>query len=316
MLLGIAPGFGHGTLFPYVASDAFDPGNVWVTDARFAAARRISNENADLRNASLGHIRVITWHSRNGELLHGALLLPGNYRMGIRYPMMVVVYAGDMGSTFANTFGLWDTAYLDMQFLASRGYAVLYPDIPIHPALHSPMQDVYDAVMPGVDRAISLGIADPQKLAVMGQSFGGYNTIGILTQTTRFKAAIATSPAPTELFEGYLASEGMGMGYYELGQADMGCTPWECRDRYIANSPLLFLDRVTTPLLLEGGLNDHISFENQQIFSGLQRLGKEVELLEYADEQHELTDPANIVDFWTRALKFLDTHLESSSSNS
>jgi dipeptidyl aminopeptidase/acylaminoacyl peptidase len=205
-----------------------------------------------------------------------------------------------------------------MQILASRGFAVLYPNIPIHRERHSPMQDVYEAVIPGIDRVVELGIADSGKVAVMGQSFGGYNTIGLITQTNRFAAAVATSPGSPNLFESYATFKdgvSMNIGYYEGAQGDMGCHPWECRDRYLENSPFFFLDRVTTPLLMERGTDDEISAQNGEIFVGLRRLGKEVISLEYANEGHVLENPANIIDFWQRTLEFLDTHLDIPSVN-
>jgi dipeptidyl aminopeptidase/acylaminoacyl peptidase len=308
-------------LFPYVASDARNPKNVWVTDGGFAFVRQVSNANPAIAAAKLGKLKTVEWNSLAGEHLSGGLLLPANYEEGKRYPLVVAVYGGARGATDTNVFGLYVNGEgggeYDMQVFASRGFAVLYPDIPIHRERHSPMQDVYEAVIPGIDRVVELGIADSGRVAVMGQSFGGYNTIGLITQTSRFAAAVATSPAWPDLFEGYATFKdgvSMNVGFYEETQGDMGCHPWECRDRYLENSPFFFLDRVTTPLLMERGTDDDMSVQNGEIFVGLRRLGKEVTSLEYAHEGHALETPANIVDFWERTLEFLDAHLGVSSS--
>jgi dipeptidyl aminopeptidase/acylaminoacyl peptidase len=320
--LGLGPAFVQREVpLPYVASDAGNPKNVWVTDGGFTFVRQVSTANPAIAAAKLGKLKIVEWMSLAGEHLSGGLLLPANYEEGKRYPFLVAVYGGARGATDTNVFGLYINGggggEFNMQVLASRGFAVLYPEIPIHRERHSPMQDVYEAVIPGIDRVIELGIADPGKVAVMGQSFGGYNTIGLITQTNRFAAAVATSPAWPNLFEGYATFKdgvSMNVGFYEETQGDMGCHPWECRDRYLENSPFFFLDRVTTPLLMERGTDDVISVQNGEIFVGLRRLGKEVTSLEYAHEGHVLDTPANIVDFWERTLEFLDAHLGVSST--
>src|SRR5260370_41262576 len=74
-----------------------------------------------------------------------------------------------------------------MQLFATRGYAVLFPDIPVEPG--APMQDIFKAVIPAVDRVIELGVADPNRLGVTGISFGGYGVLRIIVQTKRFAAA-------------------------------------------------------------------------------------------------------------------------------
>jgi len=320
--LGFGPAYTQrDALLPYTASDATNPKNVWVTEGGLAFVRQVSNANPAIAAAKLGKLKVVEWNSLAGEHLSGGLLLPANYEEGKRYPLVVAVYGGAHGATDTNVFGLYINGggggELNMQVLASRGFAVLYPDIPIHRERHSPMQDVYEAVIPSIDRVIELGIADSGKVAVMGQSFGGYNTIGLITQTNRFAAAVATAPGGPNLFEGYATFKdgvSMNVGFYEETQGDMGCHPWECRDRYLENSPFFFLDRVTTPLLMERGTDDDISVQNGEIFVGLRRLGKEVTSLEYAHEGHVLETPANIVDFWERTLEFLDTHLDVSSA--
>jgi dipeptidyl aminopeptidase/acylaminoacyl peptidase len=317
LTIGLGPANAQpGVPIPYVASDAGNPKNVWVTDGGLTFVRQVSNANPAIAAAKLGKLKIIEWISLTGEHLDGGLLLPANYEEGKRYPLVVAVYGGARGASDTNAFGLYlgggGGGEFNMQVLASRGFAVLYPNIPIHRDRHSPMRDVFEAVIPALDRVVELGVADPTKVAVMGQSFGGYNTIGLITQTNRFAAAVATSPGWTNFFEGYATFKdgvSMNVGFYEQTQVNMGCHPWECRDRYLENSPFFFLDKVTTPLLMQRGTDDVLSVQNGEIFVGLRRLGKEVVSLEYANEGHTLENPANIIDFWQRTLEFLDLHL-------
>jgi dipeptidyl aminopeptidase/acylaminoacyl peptidase len=294
----------------FSSESAARPSDVWALDLQTRKMAQLSNLNPQYNSATMGSVRVIEWTSLLGERLRGTLLLPGDYRSGERYPLVVWVYGGEMGSDRSNKFGFgWGSAF-NPQMWATRGYAVLFPDVPLHPG--TPVDDVVSAVVPGVNKTVELGFVDPERLAVMGQSFGGYNTVALITRTAIFKAAVATGAAPTDLFQGYTCFEG-GLagcvGYYEEGQGGMKGTPWEFKERYFANSPFFFLERVKTPLLIERGMTDKIPWESGNLFNALRSLGKEVELLEYEHENHVLQQPVNVIDFWNRRIAWLDRYL-------
>jgi dipeptidyl aminopeptidase/acylaminoacyl peptidase len=256
----------------------------------------------------LGESRLIEWRSMTGQALKGALLLPPGYKPGQRLPLIVFVYGGDYGSRYLNRFGFWSLATLNCHVLATRGYAVLAPDTPIRDGL--PMEDLMGTVMPGVNAAIDQGYADPDRLAVMGQSYGSYCTLALITQTNRFKAAIITAAVlHPDLFADYLAYEG-SMGYYEKGQGNMHGTIWEQRDRYFRNSPIFLFDRIETPLLIGQGQNDGRLIASDAIFAALQRLSKSAEYRLYEGEGHVITQRPNVLDFWKVRLNFLAENLD------
>ncbi len=167
-----------------------------------------------------------------------------------------------------------------------------------------------------MDRAIELGIADPDRLAVMGHSYGGYSTLALITQTRRFKAAVFERGAVnlTSVY-GQLDVSGISvtLGWSETGQGNMGSPPWEVPMRYIQNSPLFFLDRVETPLLIIQGAIDPAVHRDQAdaTFVGLRRLGKEVEYANYAGEGHweGAWSLPNALDYWARVIRWFDSHL-------
>ena len=171
-------------------------------------------------------------------------------------------------------------------------------------------------VIPAVDRAIELGIADPDRLGIMGHSYGGYSTLSVIVQSTRFKAAV-DSAGPGDLISDYgiMDAKGgtFGVGWAETGQGKMGGTPWQFRDRYIENSPIFYLDRVQTPvLIIQGGLDSTVPHQQaEEVFVGLRRLGKEVTYANYAGEDHwEGTwGLANATDYWNRVTAWFDQHL-------
>jgi dipeptidyl aminopeptidase/acylaminoacyl peptidase len=248
---------------------------------------------------------VIAYQTDEGRTLHGALLLPAGYQPGTRVPLVVWVYGGAMGSRFVNSFSLTGMgAAFSMQVLATRGYAVLFPDTPLREGMV--MADLLRTVMPAVDAAIEQGFADPERLAIMGQSYGSYSTLALITQTTRFRAAVITAAV---LHPDLLADYFRSIGYYEHGQGNMGGSIWEHPQRYLDNSPLLLFDRIETPLLIGQGEHDGNLVPADAMFAALQRLGKPVEYRLYGGEGHVISRAANVIDFWRRRLDFLAEHL-------
>jgi dipeptidyl aminopeptidase/acylaminoacyl peptidase len=227
----------------------------------------------------------------------------------------VRVYGGTKGSEVrAYYFGLEGAGFSNMQMLATRGYAVLYPDIPQR--VGTPMRDIAAAVLPAVDKVIELGIADPERLGVFGQSYGGYSTISLLVQTSRFKGALM-SAGLADLVSNYGTFSGgsaSGIGWSETGQALMVGTPWEYRERYLENSPIFYLDRVTTPLLIVHGDRDEaVSVaQGDEVFVGLRRLGKEVEYRRYGGEGHVPQGRANVADYWNAVIGWFDRWVKGS----
>ena len=290
----------------FVSSDLQHLAGLRMFDTNTRQARYCPALNPGLDQYELGTSTVIKWKSSEGKPLQGALLLPPGERNG-PLPLVVWVYGGAYGSKAINRFGLASSgAVFNMHVLATRGYAVLYPDAPTTKPGHT-TDDLMSAVMPGVEAAIEQGFADPDRLAIMGQSWGAHNVLSILTKTTRFKAAIITAAVThPDLFAGYLRST----GFYEKGQGNMGGTIWEFPDRYRNNSPLFRFNRIETPILIGQGERDGDLVPVRAIYRALQRLEKPVEYRLYGGEGHVITRPANVVDFWNRRLEFLAEHLE------
>lgn len=281
--------------------------DIWLMSTRDRRVRRATNINTALDRYELGTARLIEWTTDDGQALRGALLVPPGYREGTRLPLVVSVYGGAMGSGSVNSFAGRGGSLpnFNMHVLTTRGYAVLFPDAPLRAG--KTMTDIVRVVMPGVDAAISLGYADPDRLAVMGQSYGSFNTLSIITQTPRFKAAVITAAVlHPDLAADYLGS----IGYYEQGQGNMGGSLWEQRARYLENSPLFLFDRIETPLLIGQGERDGNLVPANAIFNALERLDKPVEFRLYQAEGHVITQKPNVRDFWRRRLDFFSEHLD------
>lgn len=309
-----------GKHLAYFAEDAQHNADLWISDSEFAMRRQLTHLNPEFERHKHGAARLINWLSDDGEPLRGALLLPSDYETGKRYPLVVWVYGGASLSNTLDHFGFEGLGPFNMQLLAMRGYAVLAPDST--ESLGTPMLDLVKTVLPGVNKVIEMGIADPDRLGVMGHSHGGYSTLALIVQTKRFKAAVAVDGLG-DLVGGYGGMDrtgaAFGISVAEQGQEKMGGTPWQFRDRYIENSPVFYLDRVDTPILIVHGSEDHavLAFLGDEIFVGLRRLGKEVDYVKYEDEGHSPVywSYANEVDFCNRVIAWLDTHLKGPSSN-
>lgn len=302
-------------LISYVGSGPEHLPDLWLFDTRSGKRRQLSRLNAELERYALGETRRITWMSGRGEKLEGALILPPGYKPGQKLPTVVWVYGGRRTGPLLKQFGVGLTIPVFNPFvLTTRGYAFFYPDIPVRTG--ELMNDIYAAVMPGIDALVAQGYADPERLAVMGQSFGSYTAWSLLVQTNRFKAAITTANANPDLFANYLSmiphnGDAPAIGFFEKGQGGMGGDPWTYPDRYLKNSPLFKLDKITTPLLMGQGNEDGDLRGSDAMFVALRRLGKEVEYRVYEHEGHGLMSRVNVIDFWKRRLDFLREHLGS-----
>ncbi len=301
-----------GSTVLYTSQDAQRPQDLWVANPDLATPRQLTHLNPTIQPDNLGQVRVIAYRGIDGEVLQGALLLPAQYQPGRRYPLLVRVYPENtsVNSDAAFRFGLdGSDCFANMQLLASRGYAVLQPDIPQR--VGTPMKDLVEGVDLAVNKVIELGIADSHRLGVFGQSYGGYATIAIITQTSRFRAAVMSAGSADLLGPWVLGMQSNGAsseGWAETGQGLMGGTPWQYRDRYIENSPIFYLDQVTTPLLIIHGDADRPESADQ-VFVGLRWLGKEVEYRRYAGVGHVVSGPENLTDYWNALFRWFDTYL-------
>jgi dipeptidyl aminopeptidase/acylaminoacyl peptidase len=181
----------------------------------------------------------------------------------------------------------------------------------------TPMADIAKTVLPGVNKVIELGIADPAHLGVMGHSFGGYSTLSLIVQTTRFSAAIEASGFADIVGDyGEMKKDGtaFAISTEEQGRGSMGGSPWDVRDRYIANSPVFFFDRIQTPLLIIQGAEDPVvaPYLGDEVFVDLRRLGKDVEYAKYEGEGHSPLNwrYANQVDLCNRVIAWFDKYLK------
>jgi dipeptidyl aminopeptidase/acylaminoacyl peptidase len=312
----------NGGRIIYSSQSAGQSEDIWYMDTSdlLAPPRQVTHANPQLDKYQMGESRVIAWQSENGQQLQGALLLPSGYAPGKRYPLIVTQYPGAMRSNSANYYGFsLGNGIDDMQVLATRGYAVLAPDVPIDPR-SAVMLDIKKAVLPGIRKVIEMGIADPDRLGVIGHSFGGYGVLSLIVQTTQFKAAVDSAGVSNMIgWYGQLDPNGGSIYTGQVENLVTTGTLWEKREKFIENSPVFFLDKVQTPLLILQGTKDYASQTHlsDQVFVFLRRLGKPVEYAKYTNEVHApfIWDYANQKDYLQRMVAWLDRWLKSSAAS-
>lgn len=290
------------------------PPDLWEYDLSRAVRTRLTTLNPTLEPYAFGNTRIVRWLSDDGVELGGTLLLPSGYVEGQRYPLVVWVYGTASGKNHLNSFGTAATGPLNMQLLATRGFAILFPDAPQNQG--SPMLDLVKTVLPGVNKVVEMGVADKNRIGVMGHSNGGITTMDLLVQTRRFAAAVVIDGTSDLLgFYGEMDKKGasFGLPLDEQGLGLMGGTPWEFRDRYIENSPFFYLDRVSTPLLIvEGGADTFVQpYLTNELFVAMKRLGKTAEYATYEGEGHgpEVWNYKNQQDLAARVIGWFEHYL-------
>jgi dipeptidyl aminopeptidase/acylaminoacyl peptidase len=289
-----------GTRLAYKSVEARTMGDVAVMDPASGRATTITDVNPELRGFAVGDLKPVKWRSFDGMEIWGLLLTPSDAPAGRPMPTLVYVHGGPGGGF---TFGLFPQfmhivpqvdPYPTAAF-AGAGYAVLFPmprggagygEAGQRAIVNSWGEADYKDIMTGVDALVAQGIADPNRLGVMGASYGGYMTNWIVTQTARFKAASAGASL-SDLSDTFYLSEG---GVFMV---DYFKRPWENREGYAAHSPLTFADKVTTPLLIQHGETDpRVPIAGAwKFYRALKAMGKTVELEIYPRGGHVLREP-------------------------
>jgi dipeptidyl aminopeptidase/acylaminoacyl peptidase len=318
---------------------AFDPNGavaVWTASDRNglflwtsragAAPAAVLEANAFLKGIAEAQARKIEYRGLDGQDLKAWILLPPGYEEGKKYPMVAWVYAGSMAGEKPSMLADLGFAHgLNLQLLAARGYAVLMPSMPLPPdgpPGADPYMELTKGVLPAVDKAIDLGFADPKRLGVMGQSFGGFSTMGLITQTSRFQAAVALAGLSNLVslygqfdarmrYDDYPHENLFYMFLAESGQENLGNTLSQNFARYLRNSPIFYADRVQTPLMIIQGDMDYVAMsQGEEFFMALHRQGKRASFVRYWGEGHVLEGPANVRDMWERIAAWFDEHLK------
>ncbi len=299
-----------GTLIAFTAEDGTSPPDVFISGTRSFMPARLTDLNPQTAELALGTQRVERWRSRaGGEEIEGVLTLPVGYEEGDRVPLVLVIHGGPAGVSsdrFHGTRGAYP-----VQVYAGMGFAVLQPNYRGSTGYGERFRGLnrgdisgsdWVDVDSGVDAMIERGIADPARLAVSGWSFGGHHTYWGITRTDRFKAASAGAGA-NDLISMYSQTD-----LPEFYHTYLGPKPWEDWELYEERSAYRYVDRVTTPLLIQVGENDERVPAEQsiQFFEAIRGIGRvPTELVIYPGQPHGVRSPRLQRDLMTRNVEWL-----------
>jgi dipeptidyl aminopeptidase/acylaminoacyl peptidase len=286
--------------------------DIWASDLEFRSPRKITEANPQVKDFAWGTSELVEWQSQDGLPLQGVLIKPGNYEPGRRYPVLVYFY-----ERMSDRLHRFNEVVVNHRpcfpFYAGNGYAIFLPDIVYETG--RPGLSAVKCLIPGVQKIIDLGVADPKAIALHGHSWGGYETAFVITQTNLFRAAIAGAAVGnmTSAYSGIRWESGLARQFqYEKDQSRIGRSLWENRDLFIENSPVFYADRIQTPLLLMAGDEDGaVPWEQSiELYLAMRRLGKDCVFLQYRGEPHHPQKLANKLDYSIRMKQYLDHYLK------
>lgn len=285
--------------------------DLW-TGANFSQLTKISDAMPEQSQYRWGNVRLHRWLNVDGVPMQGLLYTPEGFNPSQQYPMLVYFYeqSSDGLHQYHRPAG---RNIINPSVYTSLGYIVFMPDIHYTPGYPGP--SAVKSIVPGVQSLIAQGFVHPRKIGISGQSWGGYQTSYIITQTNLFAAAVpnATVVNMTSAYGGIRWESGVERAIvnYERGQSRIGGSLWEYPERYMENSPLFYLDRVTTPVLFMANDNDGAVpwYQGIEYFIAMRRLGKEAYMLNYNGDAHNPRKYANQKDIDRRMQEFFAHHL-------
>ncbi|MGB1667917.1 MAG: prolyl oligopeptidase family serine peptidase [Pseudohongiellaceae bacterium] len=286
-------------------ADATSPSELYAFDGALARLTEVSGES--LAGVSRAAVEKRRFESRDNTEVEAFFVKPVGYEEGQSYPTILWLHGGP-ASQF--NWGYNDTA----QLFAANGYVVIMPNPRgstgygaefAHGTVAAWGENDYDDVMAAIDHGIEIGLVDPVRTGVGGWSYGGILTNYVITQTTRFQAAMSGASLG-------LVTSNYGHDQYQLMYELEFGLPWENPELWAELSPFNKVESITTPTLWMGGEVDwNVPINNsEQMYIAMKRLGRETQLVVYPDEHHGIRRPSFQQDRFERWIDWFDRYLK------
>lgn len=275
--------------FVYAGNDAVSPGELFACDADGSNERQLTEVNAAwLKSVVVAPSEPFSVTSDDGQDVHGWIIYPPGAPDDTAGPALLQIHGGP--------FGMYGETFMhEFQMLAAQGYTIIYTnprgsngygnawanDLPLYWGI----KDMPD-LMAAVDWAIAQGRVDENRLGVLGGSYGGFMTNWVVSHTNRFKAAI-TMRTLSDLYSAFGTDDIMFNAINDLTGAD----PWVDDSRFWLLSPIAYVDKIETPLLIMHSEEDYRCPMGQaeQLFVSLKVLGRTTEFVRFPNESHGLS---------------------------
>ena len=305
---------GSREMMGFVGQTSTNSPEAYVSRVDRFAPIQVSHANPDLAPYPLGRREVIHWKSEDGLTIEGLITYPVGYESGKKYPMILDIHGGPTGAflqTFMANRGLDSPAVF-----AAAGFAMLQCNVrgssgrgkAFRYANHKDWGGMdYKDLMTGVDRVVEMGVADPERLGVMGWSYGGYLSSWLLGQTKRFKAAVVGAGI-TDLvsFTGTTDIPSFLPGHF-------GEELWADDEFYRSRSAVFHGIQISTPtLILHGQADERVPVsQGYELYNMLNRRGVTTEMVVYPRMLHGPQEPKMLRDIDRRTLSWFDRFLGS-----
>lgn len=276
-----------------------------------AQTTKVSDVNPQEKSIPRGTAELVSWLSDDGVKLQGMLYKPERFDPAKKYPLIVYYYEklsdglnGYVAPTGRNV--------VNPLVYNSLGYVVFFPDIVY--TIGAPGPSAAKCIIPGVQALVAKGFIDPKRMGITGQSWGGYESAYLITVTNMFAAAVPNAAVVnmTSAYDGIRWQTGIArQGQYEHGQSRIGGSLWEYPERFIENSPLFHLDRVTTPIMwMENDADGAVPwYQGIEFYLAMRRLKKEAYMITYNGEGHNPSKRANQKDIDKKMQEFFANKL-------
>ena len=282
----------QSTRIAFAYSATVRPTEVYIADGpdKLTQARPITSFNKLFTERDLPLAKPYRWTSDDGTPVEGMLMYPPGKFEAKNLPMLVLIHGGPQdadGNHFEADWYQWDrlaaTAgwlVFEPNYRGSTGYGDKFTLQYVPEIVSRPGKDI----LTGVDVLVKDGIADANQLAVGGYSYGGYMTNWLITQTTRFKAAVTGAGAVE-----HVANWGNDDGAFDDAYV-LGGLPWETPDSYRSEAAIFQINKVRTPTHMVAGADDIrvAVLEDYLLDRALHELNVPSDLLIFPGEGHEL----------------------------
>ncbi len=300
----------------YLKGNFRNPMDLYVTGDNWRVQTPLTHINPQQDSYLWGDVQMVRWNAYDGTPLKGLLYTPDGLDTLKKYPMMVYFYEKNSEALYNYIQPAPSRSIINIPFYVSRGYVVFVPDI-VYKDGH-PGESAYNCICAGAEAMCDrFSYIDRSRMAIQGQSWGGYQTAYLVTRTDMFAAAGAGAPVGnmTSAYGGIRWESGNSrISQYEHGQSRIGKTLWDegGLELYIENSPVFFAPKVNTPVLIMHNDADGAVpwYQGIEFFMSLRRLGKPAWLLEYNNEAHNLKERRNCKDLSIRLQQFFDHYLQ------
>ncbi len=305
---------GDGKTVIYSQETYDNPPKLMVQDLKTGKEQMVYQSNPQHFDYQWGKEELVKFESPKGAPLKGILYYPSNFDPTKKYPMIVSIYE-IQSKDFHNYYNptLHSRIGFGISNFTTSGYFVFLPDIVYE--IGDPGISALDCVLEGLDTMADRKYIDKEKIGLYGHSFGGYESMFILTQTDRFATVVAGAGA-SNLLSFYLSMSWIWdrpqYTRFERQQWRMGDTYFNIPEAYNRNSPINFAQNISAPFLGWAGKKDsNVNWEQHlEFYLALRKLEKEHIMLLYPDEGHDISSPANQEDLTYKIMDWYDFYLK------